>query len=62
MGPHQSEREVHSFGTARRAQARAGLSTGARLTVVFLTFSVLAQGGGGYHFVHLSLGLHRCCR
>ena len=41
--------DMHSFGTARRAQARACLSTGARLTVVFLTFSVLVPGGGGYN-------------
>ena len=31
------------------AQALPCLSTRARLTVVFLTFSVLAQGGGGVH-------------
>ena len=37
-----------SFGTARRAQARACLSRGPRLTVVFLTFSVrLRRGAGG---------------
>ena len=35
------------FGTARRAQALPCLSTGARVTVVLLTFRVLAQGGGG---------------
>ena len=41
------------FGTARRAQARACLSTGARVTVVLLTFRVLAQGGGGTQLLHL---------
>ena len=40
--------DIRSFGTARRAQARACLSTWARVTVVLLTFSVLVQGGGGY--------------
>ena len=41
--------DMHSFGTVCCAQARAYLTTGARL-VVFLMFSVLAQGvgGGGY--------------
>ena len=34
------------FGTARRVQARACLSTGARVTVVLLIFRVLAQRGG----------------
>ena len=38
---------MHCFGTARCAQAWPCLSTGPRLTVVFLIFSVLAQGGGG---------------
>ena len=38
--------DISSFGTAPRAQARACLSTGARVTVVLMTFSVLAQGGG----------------
>ena len=40
---------MHSFATARHAQARACLSTGPRLTVVFLTFSVCLRkcGGGG---------------
>ena len=39
--------DICSFGTARRAQARACLSTGARFTVVLMTFKVLAQGGAG---------------
>ena len=39
--------DIRSFGTARRAQARACLSTGARVTVVLMTFRVLVQGGGG---------------
>ena len=39
--------DIRSFGTARRAQARACLSTEARVTVVLMTFRVLAQGGGG---------------
>ena len=39
------------FGTARRAQARACLSTGVRVTVVLLTFRVLARGGGGGSFL-----------
>ena len=47
MGPHQSEGEVFSFGTAPPAQAWACLGAGAHLTVVFLTFSVLVQGEGG---------------
>ena len=38
---------MHSVGTACCVQAQACLSTGPRLTVVFLTFSVLAQGIGG---------------
>ena len=33
------------------------LSTGPRVTVVFLTFSVLAQGGGGHRVHH-----HTCLR
>ena len=44
--------DIHSFGTACRAQAWACLSTGPRLTVVFLTFSVLAQEKGGVHPFH----------
>ena len=48
MGPCQSDGEVYSFGTACYVQAWSCLSTGARLTVVFLTFSVLrATVGGG---------------
>ena len=47
MGPRQSEGGAYSFGTVRRAQAQAWLSTRARLTVVFLTFSILMQGTGG---------------
>ena len=31
----------------RVAQARACLSTPARVTVILMTFTVLAQGGGG---------------
>ena len=38
---------IHSFCTVRRAQAWDCPSMGPRLTVVFLTFSVPAQGGGG---------------
>ena len=38
-------------------QARACLSTRAHLTVVFLTFSVLAQGEGGY-FASMANPLH----
>ena len=45
VGRLQGGVKVHSFGTVRRAQAQACLSTGARLTVVLLTFSVLVQGG-----------------
>ena len=41
--------DIRSFGTARRAQARACRSTGARVTVVLMTFRVLAQGGDGVH-------------
>ena len=41
--------DIRSFGTARRAQAQACLSTGARVTVVLMTFRVLAQGGAGVH-------------
>ena len=41
-------------------------STGARLTVVFLTFSVLAQGGAGGLCVGclccITLSVHRTCR
>ena len=36
-----------SFGIAHLAQALACPSMGLDLTVVFLTFSVLVQGGGG---------------
>ena len=39
--------DIHSFHTTRRAQAWACLSTGSRLTVVFLTFSMLVPGEGG---------------
>ena len=40
---------MHSFGTAGCVQPRACLSTVPCLTIVSLTFSVLAQrGGGGY--------------
>ena len=40
---------MQSVDTARHAQAQACLSKGPCLTVVFLTFSVLVQaGGGGY--------------
>ena len=46
MGLLESEGEVYSFGTARSAQAQACPITGARQTVVFLTFSFIAQGGG----------------
>ena len=38
---------MHSFGIARRAQAWACPNMGPRLTIVFLTFTVLAHGGGG---------------
>ena len=56
MGPRQSEGEGYSFGPARRAQARVCLSTRARLTVIFLTFSVLAQGGISTSSVRQLLG------
>ena len=36
-----------NMASAQLLEAIACLSTGTRLTVVFLTFSVLAQGGGG---------------
>ena len=39
--------DIRSFGTARCAQAQACLSTGARVTVILMTFRVLAQGGRG---------------
>ena len=45
--------DIRSFGTARRTQARPCLSTWARVTVVLLTFSVLAQGGGGVFSLHI---------
>ena len=42
---------MRSSGTARGVPARACLSTGPGLTVVFLTFRVLAQGGGVPHAI-----------
>ena len=39
---------------ARRAQARACVCRGPRLTIVFMTFSVLAQGGGDFIVINKS--------
>ena len=41
----------------RVAQARACLSTGARVTIVLMTFRVLAQGGGRGILVYPSTGV-----
>ena len=40
----------------RHAQARACLSTGARVTVVLMTFRVLAQGGEGVSYALILTG------
>ena len=63
MGPRQSEGGGNSFGTAHHAQAYA-CRTGTPLTVVFLTFIMLAQGVGGTFapfYLHLPVSFPTPC-